>query len=525
MAASITQTSVLPKSASKLYTNTGTSDVIATLNMVSQTATKNPKMNVAYSSSSNLLLNTSSDASWTLPEATNASACPIGLNSSLATKGTNAYAVNIVDQQYGAMVSADAPTTYTTNKYASQFLDPYYLISPTSWNSIITSPAFAKQASGAGYNFWWDFNVPMENATWAGLFGSSPSYTTGQDKHRGFNYYDEGIVFDPYSSIALGINTSNYLTLQKDYMASFGHSSISNGTADRTSDSCTRDQCGGDNFSNYNVQQEHQPWARNLHCDNYMFVIDTSRYTTGASDVDGNCFVLLNFKPNFGTPYESTIVQSMSTYIDSHHGLRVKLATANTLRWLKYHPVSKKWFFCIGGDDSCTGLYSLTDATTTFMNADQGSFTRTAGSEQMINSISLFTKEADFNFPDEKMTLPARISEESWLSYDSSGNSYLSNDLIVWTAMASADGLLPTGYVMKNNSSDGVDYYAKKGSAVIKTAESGYTLVDKSGWIESQTEIGRYERTGIIIPKGQSLYLENKDTSSSVSASLLTMDI
>ena len=47
------------------------------------------------------------------------------------------------------------------------------------------------------------------------------------------------------------------------------------------------------------------------------------------------------------------------------------------------------------------------------------------------------------------MTLPARISEESWLSYDSSGNSYTSTDLIVWSAIASVDGLLPTGYVMK----------------------------------------------------------------------------
>ena len=522
MAASITQTTVLPKSASKLYTNTGNSDVVATLNMVSQSATKNPKMNVAYSSSSNLLLNTSSDASWTLPETTDSDACPIGLNSSLATKGTNAYAVNIVDEQYGAMVSANAPTTYTSNKYASQFLDPYYLVSPTSWNSIITTPAFGKQASGAGFNFWWDFNEPMANGTWATLFGNSPSYTTGQDNHRSMNYYDQGLMFDPYSSIALSVDNSGYVSLNKNYMASFGNTSISNNTGDRTSDSCLRDQLTGSNFSSYNVPQAQHPWARNLHCDNYMFVIDSSRFTTGASDVDGNCFILLNFKPDLGTPYQSDTIASISTYIDGPYGLRVKLATANTLRWIKYHPVSKKWFFCIGGDDSCTGLYSLTDASTTFKNSGTG---ETAGTNQMITAISLFTKEADFNFPDEKMTLPARISEESWLSYDSSGNSYTSTDLIVWSAIASVDGLLPTGYVMKNTGSDGVDYYAKKGSAVIKTAQSGYTLVDKSGWIESQTEVGRYERTGIIIPKGQSLYLENKDSTSSVSASLLTMDI
>ena len=55
--------------------------------------------------------------------------------------------------------------------------------------------------------------------------------------------------------------------------------------------------------------------------------------------------------------------------------------------------------------------------------------------------------------------------------------------------------------------------------------QSGYAAVDKAGWIESQTEVGRYERTGIIIPKGQSLYLENVDEAASISVSLLTMDI
>ena len=59
----------------------------------------------------------------------------------------------------------------------------------------------------------------------------------------------------------------------------------------------------------------------------------------------------------------------------------------------------------------------------------------------------------------------------------------------------------------------------------MKIVTSGYSGVDKAGWIEASTEVGRYERAGLIIPKGQSIYVENADAETSVSASLLTMDI
>ena len=198
------------------------------------------------------------------------------------------------------MVSAADPATYTSNQYSSQWLDPYYLISPTSWGSMITSPAFGKHYSSS-FNFWWDFKTPLNDGTWATLFGSSPSYTTGQDDAFSHNYYQRGLIFDPYSGITLGINTNGYLTLSKPYTASFG-SGLTASSGDRTSDSCVRDQLGGNNFSTYDVQQADQPWARNLHCDNYMFAIDTSRYTTGASDIDGNCFILLNLKSDLESP-------------------------------------------------------------------------------------------------------------------------------------------------------------------------------------------------------------------------------
>jgi len=123
------------------------------------------------------------------------------------------------------------------------------------------------------------------------------------------------------------------------------------------------------------------------------------------------------------------------------------------------------------------------------------------------------------------MTEPARIGESLWVSYDGNANAYWSSDLITWQTASDFDGLLPTGYKVRNTGTDGVEYYGgKQGSATIQTAQSGYAAVDKAGWIENKTEVGRYERTGLIIPKGQSLYVENEGTAP-LSASILTMDI
>ena len=188
----------------------------------------------------------------------------------------------------------------------------------------------------------------------------------------------------------------------------------------------------------------------------------------------------------------------------------------HAFRWLKYNPTTEKWYIYIGGDSASTGLYSFDQS---------GEYTTsTTGNNTLIQNATMFTKETSFNFPDEKMTCPARISSTTWLSYTSAGVAYHSTDLISWT-LVSAETFFPTDYTMKNVGTDGVSYYAKKGSDVIKVVDSGFSAVDKAGWMEHQTEVGRYERTGIIIPKGQSIYLENLDATASVSASLLTMDI
>ena len=508
MAASITQTSVLPKSASKLYTNTGTSDVIATLNMVSQTATANPKMNVAYSSSSNLSLNTASTADWSLPESIAAAACPISLNESISTQGKNAYGVNIIGDSYGRMRSADLSSSPDPNPGyvgGSQFIDPYYLVSPTSWNSNLTTPAFAKLYSNQ-LNFWWDFKAAFNGASsFQLLFGNSPSYNSGQAVNPTASYYDYGGVYDPYTATCISVASNSYVTIRQIYWSAFGGTATGS-SGNRSSDSFLYNQVSS-GWSSYRLAQVKQPWATDFHADNGKFIVDCSTHPS-------KTIIFLNLGANFNL---GTQTSSPENYTSSSKGVRIILTTTGTLRWLKYNPTTEKWYVYIGGDDLSTGLYSFDLA---------GEYTTsTSGNDEKIEAASMFLKETSFNFPDEKMTCPARIGATTWLSYTSAGVAYYSNDLITWTLATTFDSFTPTDYTMRNAGSDGINYYGKKGSDVIKTVSSGFSGVDKAGWLEHNTEIGRYERTGIIIPKGQSVYLENIDSLASVSASLLTMDI
>ena len=213
-------------------------------------------------------------------------------------------------------------------------------------------------------------------------------------------------------------------------------------------------------WNSWKPQQAQQPWATAVHADNGMFAIDTS----------GGCslrFILLNLGKNFTA---GTQTSSPSDYISSGKGVRIELTTGRTLRWLKYNPTTERWYIYIGGDDDSTGLYSWND--------DTEYTTSTTGNNVHIESGSnFFTKETSFNFPDEKMTCPARISSTTWLSYTSAGVAYYSTDLITWT-LATADLFHPTDYAMKNVGTDGIAYYGKKGSDSIVTVSSGFSTID-----------------------------------------------
>ena len=236
MAASISSATVTAKQAQKVYTNTGNSDVVATLNIVSQTATKNPKVNVAYSSSSNLTLNYSSDASWTLGINFDSAVGPASLSQQTDTKGSMPYGLNVTDGSYGIMRGAAGGENPGYN-WGNQFIDPYYLISPTSWDAKLTTPAFSKgRGPSDAYNtYWGDFRVPMDLTTWDELFGVTPNYSTGGSSTN-FSYSGYGYIYDPYTMIQMNFSSNGSCQMKSAYQAGGILTSASWTSGSRTSD-------------------------------------------------------------------------------------------------------------------------------------------------------------------------------------------------------------------------------------------------------------------------------------------------
>ena len=515
MVASLNKATLPPQSATKIYTNSGTTDVIATLNIVSQTATKNPKVNVAYSSDATLVLNGDYPASWSLSSAsgTGSNICLVSLSTSTSTKGKTPFAMNVTDGTWGT-IKNHTGTGVSSSQYTSQFIDPYFLVSPTSYNSDFTTPPYATHYS-SGIQFWKDFNVAMEGTpSLAKLFGvdtstTDPDYSTDYDLgYSGGSYYSDGAAWDMYKMIGLSANTSGYMTIRHLYTndQTFDGTSWTGEDGNRTSNGAIYDQVSG-SWGSFRPQQADCPWTRSMSCDNGMFVADTSGHSS-------KCFILFNFNPHI-TNFTSS--SSIDSRIAQNRGIRVKTTGQHDFRWIKYNPHTLKWYICIGGTGSSQGLYSF-DRVGEYYNSD-------TGNGQFIEQIAMFTKEESFNFPEEKMTLPARIASSLWLSYTSAGDAYYSSDLITWTIATTHDSKMPSDAHMKNVGPDGVTYYGLRGTTTVKIVTSGYSGVDKAGWIEASTEVGRYERAGLIIPKGQSIYVENADAETSVSASLLTMDI
>ena len=542
MAATITQTTVGKSAAAKIYTNPGTGTAkVATLNLVSQDPTKNPKVNVSYSSDSTYLLNDSEVATWDVGEGADQL---VSMSTTTATLGKKPYGMNITPNTWGKM---EVGSGYHWNSAA--FLDPYYLINPAIYpteignndethNEILTTPAFAKLNSN-DWSWWRDFNIPMELADdFSDLFGTNPTYNTDRDRGTTFSYWNRAGCVDPSIQVAININSQGYMEINQWYSSDGALSSTPTSTqGTRTSNSIIYEEHSS-SYDSYRTPQSYHPWANDIHMDHGVAIFDTSYHSNERwRMVNLNGMVRQTYTQYAGSP---------QNYISSGDGRRVNMRGKGQLRWLKYNPTTKLYYVCIGhqqdspaGNNLCTGLYSFKRDFngSNYDNWNSGD----GGSNQFIDSqvaddhdsttaTDPFVNVSDTNigtvFDSWRMTTPARIGKSAWAAFDYLGDPYFSSDLVTWKSLADHDTLSVTGALMYNENLAGTaKYYLSSNGVAVRIPTTGFSQVDKAGAIELNTEIGRYERTGIIIPAGQSLYLENIDTDTAVSVSLLTMDI
>lgn len=466
--------------AAKLYTNNSGKTVAASLVATSLSKTANADLSICVDTEGSAVLN------YVVNDRIIASGG--GNKKTIVYDGSGAVGFNNGDTSwhanYGSRMRYETSSGWaaggSSNHFHNHYLrvDPYYLTNPEEYGR--SSPEAAILDSSSVY-----YHKSIDK----GSIGESYKHlyttgSTGSSFSRSLGYYNRGFIFDPYTSenahmIAVSVNDNSYMSMT--WIESSGDTSWT-GDKSRTSDSMIYQNSGG----GHNPSSYSHPWYAGM-----MWlekgVLCTQSSHSGSSDqvrfsnsrksgyaFSNNYFIY----HNESTSYSITRVSSYG--ID------------NPIGWFKYNPNNDKYYLMIRGG-SYEGIHELT------LDALEG------GSK---SASSFGTKVA--NIPHAKMATPVRIDKELWYSVDDSGEGWFTPDFISWTKTGDylAQFTSDSSVLQMSKYSSGHKVFLQPNGQLYYSM-TGFTDLNQSGILEYQTTTGNYERTGLVLSPGDSIYVEN----------------
>lgn len=510
MAAKIYKATCAAGNAVKIFTNDTGKDVVATLNAVSQTATANPKINVAISSDKNVAINQVSTSHTT----TTNSGSPASL--ALLSNGQDYWGMNTTSGVKGLIANVDGSAL--TNSYQStdfpaamQFCEPYYFLQPRLYDTSCTDAlpfCFLTNPTSNTFHYFKDATNVLQAGDGSFMAGNG---VAGGDHTSSCSYYQYGWTWDAYTNTFVGINGNAYLSAGHAYSTGITSSNASSGSV---AYSLYSSSYGG--YYGSASDTDNYPWCPSISVDAGMYHI------SGGNQSYNMLFKVFNQTgaDNFFNNYPSwtrRVALWSTTPWSSNNYFRYNLDNSERFRWIKWNPHTSKYYIYIDKTESDGGIYSFDDFLPT---------TSVAGHNTDIETISAWTSETT-NIPSGKMTKPARIGNSLWLSYDDSANAYFTTDLLNYKTLAehSKTSSRISNATIVNEDANGNEFFGNSANSNVQQFSSGYDSVDKAGFLENNTEIGAFERSGIIIPQNESIYVENIDSTADISVSLMTVDI
>ena len=239
--------------------------------------------------------------------------------------------------------------------------------------------------------------------------------------------------------------------------------------------------------------------------------ISANKFRNGSTDWDGTTFNNYT-NSNAGTSFASYSAAWQAAVDVSGDG-------GYLVSWMKYNLVTKKFYLNLQGSGNNKGVYSF-DHNSIFPGSNN------TGSNYWPDHTSKFTLEAATHPLIAETTEPMRLGAAFWQVYKLDGSALYSTDLINWktaveiTEQSSATGVYrdtATGKNLFTDSSHNLNQLVGE--------DTGYSNVDQAGTIENSTGIGNYERNGIILNSGDSIYAENKDSLTSVNATVMFVEV
>tara|TARA_R100000951_G_scaffold34195_2_gene29149 strand:+ start:91 stop:867 length:777 start_codon:yes stop_codon:yes gene_type:complete len=211
-----------------------------------------------------------------------------------------------------------------------------------------------------------------------------------------------------------------------------------------------------------------------------------------------------------------------STIQPFHARLRVYENSATTgnliASWMKYHAASDKYYlYFYGGNSGYNGIWETTRSSL---------FPGSGNTNDHTTLESAFTKVSGTTGLDGTFatTQPQQIGASLWVAFQDS-TAWYSTNLINWKTSPDFIGELAASDATHVFELNGRKVFAESGSPILKGLNSGFSNVGSSGRLENGTSVGVYERNGIILNSGDSIYLENLDVSVDVHSTVMALDI
>lgn len=501
--------------AAKLYTNTTGGAVVATVHMTSSDNTKNPICSFSIDSVSNRSLNTIS-VQHTL--ANNLSS-GYGVEGDLKSspKGSNIIGSVTVDSSTRMKLNGVAGS-YSAGSYSAHhmYIDPYFFTNPDAYGK-------EKATHGIRSNnkFYLKENIAADKSHMRKYLDYTDIPNTGTNtNNQTFDYYAAGGIICSYTDVFINFETNAYM--------SGGHfyTTTGNQSTNSTSDSAYY-QFSGSSY-NPNSYKRNTPFRVDMASDAGLFIycmhpnatatqsakigfMSANRFRNGSTDWDGTTF------NNY------THASAGSSFVGYSQAWQAAVDVSGDggylVSWMKYNLVTKKFYLNMQGSGNNKGVYSF-DHNSIFPASNN------SGGNLHSDHTTVFTLEGATHPLTAETTEPMRLGAAFWQVYKLDGSALYSTDLINWkTAVEITEQSNATGVYRDTKTGANLFTDSTKNPNQLMGAKTGYSDVDQAGTIENSTGIGNYERNGIILNSGDSIYAENKDSSTSVNATVMFVEV
>ena len=514
-------TTVAAAKASKIFENTGSLPVVLAINAISADNTKNPQCNIVIDTNNAHSLNFI-EAKKTLAQGVNFATGGFDLQSTSAgTTILHPTFAGINKQR----ISVNGTSYSETSHMKYVYFDSYFLENPAAYNKSSAYNLFMIASNDAYLKT--DLQKDRSYFT-AWLQGGSASSGDTANSNTTLSYYQARSMHDVWTDCLISFNTNAYMTQRHihTYVPSTGNvGGIVGGN--RTSDAFYYGYSG----SSYNpADQEYDDGLRlDAQSDGGVFVIGLYPSKTTSQMGMMGMLSARQYRDNgnaqpVGTKIKNSedanTSQGDSSLVNTGQVWHARFTMSGNggmvASWFKYHPTEDKYYLNIQGGTSQKGIWSAFHDTI---------FVSGWGAR---NFEDIWTKETGLTHDlTDYTSQPERIGASLWVCFKGANQSQAlySTDLKNWKTAAEHSGISNAVLLASDVSNDATYFLKSTEQTKLFGTNSGFSLIPQQGLIENGVGVGTFERNGLVLNAGDCLYLENKDTTTSIHTTVTFLEV